>query len=131
MYKLKTNSLKGHEESDFATQAEAEAHFQSLKDSGYYGVVGEYDHEIVSISPVFVDISPRQLRLVLLSMGLSEASVDAIINQLPSPQKEQAMIAWKYSTTFVRIAPMVAEIGAMLSLSSDNLDQIWIAGKDL
>jgi len=103
MFILKTNSIKGHEESDFATQEEAQAHFQALEDSGYYGIEGEYDFEIVEVIPVKEDVSPRQLRLALLSAGITESMIDGAIALLESPTKEQAQIAWKYSLSYKRI----------------------------
>lgn len=73
------------------------------------------------------DISPRQIRMALLSQGLTESAIDSAINSLSSPSKEQAMIAWKYSTTFKRNAEAVAAIGALLNLSSEQLDALWKA----
>lgn len=78
---------------------------------------------IAAIPPV----SPRQIRLALLSLGLAESVVDTAINNLESPIKEQAMIAWKYSTTFQRNVPIIETIGTLLNLTSEQLDQLWIA----
>jgi hypothetical protein len=64
-------------------------------------------------------------------MGLTEAAIDSAISTLSSPSKEQAMIAWKYSTTFKRSEVAVAMIGALLSLSSEQLDGVWKIGSNL
>jgi hypothetical protein len=80
------------------------------------------------VSPPLADISPRQIALALLSMGITESQVIAAINQLPSPQKEQGIIAWNRSNYFVRTEPAVAMIGALLSLNSTQLDDIWKLG---
>jgi len=90
-----------------------------------------YSFEISSINPPIEDISPRQIRMALLSLGLAENAIDGAISNLSSPQKEQAMIAWKYSTTFKREAEAVSMIGSLLSLSSEQLDQIWKIGSNL
>lgn len=129
MYKLKTDSIKGHEESDFPTLEEAQAHFQALEDSGYYGA--EYTHEFVEVIPKKEDISPRQLRLALLSIGLSESVIDTAILNLQSPLKEQAQIAWKYSLSYKRDEAAVQAIGTLAGLSSEQLDSIWELAKGL
>lgn len=193
MFKLIVIGKNGREESDFATQAEAQAHFEAVRLTGHWGaeyrtieheeipavtvehqevpeIIGqdevlnemgeviqpriearaaipawteviseavpawiehipaEYTYEIVSVSPRLEDISPRQIALALLSMGITESQVIAAINQLPSPQKEQGIIAWNRSNYFVRTEPAVAMIGALLSLNSTQLDDIWKIG---
>jgi hypothetical protein len=129
MYKLKTNSINGHEESDFLTLEEAQAHFQNLVDSGYYGA--ECTHEIIEVIPKKDDISPRQIRMALLSLGLTESMIDTVILNLQSPLKEQAQIAWKYSLSYKRDETAVQAIGSLAGLSSEQLDSVWIMAKDL
>jgi hypothetical protein len=77
------------------------------------------------------DVTPRQIRLALLSVGMTEIMIDSVINTLPSPTKEAAMITWKYSTSFQRNNALVPVIGAMLSYNSDQLDQLWITALGL
>ena len=110
--------------SSFATEQEAidwQAHL--VNDLGY----ADCTFEILQTNPPIEDISPRQIRMALLSLGLTESAIDAAINSLSSPSKEQAMIAWKYSTTFKRENEAVAAIGALLNLSSEQLDALWKA----
>ncbi len=94
-------------------------------------IPAQYTYEIVEFTPPLADISPRQIALALLSMGITEAQVLAAINQLPSPQKEQGIIAWNRSNYFVRTEPAVAMIGALMNLSNEQLDQIWTLGVTL
>lgn len=76
------------------------------------------------------DVTPRQIRIKLLYLGITEATIDGVINTLPSPQKEAAMITWKYSTAFERHNALVPVIAAMLAYNDAQLDQIWLdAGK--
>ena len=98
---------------------------ETPKIDAYEEIIQGYIMSTETISPPVADISPRQIRLALLSLGTTEAMVDAAIAGLESPVKEQAMIAWKYSTTFVRRVPIIEAIGTLLGLSSDQLDQIW------
>jgi len=127
MYNLKVTKPDGSiEQSEFATNEEAVNWQTHLEAIGYIGTF-----EISSINPPIEDISPRQIRMALLSFGLAENAIDGAISNLSSPQKEQAMIAWKYSTTFQREAEAVAIIGSLLSLSSEQLDSIWKVGASL
>jgi hypothetical protein len=89
----------------------------------YDGSVFSKEILIKKIAP----ISPRQIRMVLLSMGITESMVDAQIEALESPEREQSMIAWKFSTSYERQIPMVSLIGSSLGLTSEQLDLIWIS----
>lgn len=183
MFKLIVIGKNGREESDFATRAEAQAHFDYYRTVGHWGheeytidhpevpavivehsempavieneievtpsipawietisglvpawtetIPAQFTYEIVSFTPRLEDISPRQIALALLSMGITESQVIAAINQLPSPQKEQGVIAWNRSNYFVRTEPAVAMIGQLMALTSSQLDQVWIIGKEL
>ena len=128
MYTLKVTKADGSiEQSDFPTEQECLDWKTHLDIIGYI-----YESsEVIAGTTVLADISPRQIRLALLSIGITEASVDTQIEALSSPIKEQAMIAWKYSTSFQRSVPTVAAIGAMLGLSSGQLDELWILGAGL
>jgi len=129
MFNLKVTKQDGSiEQSDFKTNQEAidwQAHLEN--DLGYV----DCTFLITETKEAIEDISPRQIRMALLSMGLTEAAIDSAISTLSSPSKEQAMIAWKYSTTFKRSEVAVAMIGALLSLSSEQLDGVWKIGSNL
>jgi hypothetical protein len=193
MFKLIVNGKNGREESDFAIQAEAQAHFDSVRLTGHWGneeqiieheeipaveavegveyvpaieavldeegnvlseavpaieaviaveavdaipawteiVPIQFTWEIVEVNPPLADISPRQIALALLSIGITESQVIAAINQLPSPQKEQGIIAWNRSNYFVRTEPAVTMIGQLMGLSNQQLDDIWKLGVTL
>jgi hypothetical protein len=199
MFKLIVIGKNGREESDFSTQAEAQAHFDSVRLTGHWGyeeytidhpeipgieaveaieavqavgaqevvidedgvivvpaieavegveaveaVVGvdtipawaetipaQFTWSIVPVTPPLADLSPRQIALALLSIGITEAQVILAINQLPSPLKEQGVIAWNRSNYFVRTEPAVAMIGTLAGLTSAQLDDIWKVGVTL
>lgn len=94
-------------------------------------IPAEFTWEIVPIPQALDDISPRQIKTALFMLGITRDMISSAINTLPSPDKEIATIAWEESTSFVRSAPAVNAIGSLLGLSSDQLDQLWIAGKSL
>ena len=76
-------------------------------------------------------VTPRQIRLALLRIGLTEAMIDGAIATLPSPNKEVASITWKVSTEFHRDNPMVPLLAQMLNKSPAELDQLWILASSL
>lgn len=94
-------------------------------------IPAQFTWSIVPVIAPLADLSPRQIALALLSIGITEAQVIAAINQLPSPLKEQGIIAWNRSNYFVRTEPAVAMIGTLAGLTSDQLDDIWKVGVTL
>lgn len=76
-------------------------------------------------------ITPRQARQALFLNGITAAMVEGAINQLPSPNKELALIEWEFSTAFLRSNPLVNQIGAVFGKSSADIDSIWILGASL
>ena len=77
------------------------------------------------------DVTPRQVRMALLAVGVTEAMIDGVINTLPSPTKEAAMIAWKYSTAFQRNNALIPIVAQMLNYTSADLDNLWITASTL
>jgi hypothetical protein len=118
------------ERSDFATEQECLDHKAYLESLGY-DFVNTYSFEIETQANQLETISPRQIRLALLSLGITQENVKTLINALPSPTNEQALIAWEYSTFFERNAPLVEDLGNALGLTTEQLDALWIAAKDL
>jgi len=152
MFILKITKNGITEQSDFATNQEALDHLAIHKGSDEQvihheavldenGVIlveaydetipANYTYTITEEAAPIADISPRQIRLALLSLGLTELTIDSAIGNLESPIKEQAMIAWKYSTTFQRNVPIISAIGDLLNLSESQLDDLWVIGKGL
>lgn len=123
MFKLIINGKNGREESEFKTQEEAIAHYK--ENLSHWG---DHTYEIEQFKEALEDISPRQIRLALLSLGITEEMVDTAISKLSSPEKDQAMIAWKFSTSFVRTYPAISMIGLILGLNEEELDKVWKIG---
>lgn len=74
-------------------------------------------------------ISPRQLRLALLSSGISPDSILNQINLIPDPAlKASALIEWEYSTEFKRNHPLVQSIATALALTEEQVDNIFKLG---
>ena len=88
---------------------------------------GEVNTPVVEIR----SITPRQARLVLMSIGITAEMVIAAINTLSSPTKEVAMITWEYSTEFHRNNPLVSIMGQLMGKTAEQLDELWIVGLTL
>lgn len=80
---------------------------------------------------IFQEITPRQVRLGLLSIGVSLASIDAAIDALDEPQRSVAQIDWKYAIAFKRDNPLVETIGAMLGKTPEEIDALWLYSETL
>lgn len=65
-------------------------------------------------------ITPRQLRLTLLTLGIHEADLDMKLVSDPA-----GMVEWKYATYFKRSHPLVESLGALFSITAEQIDSLW------
>lgn len=78
------------------------------------------------------DLTARQFRLGLLNSGLMPSQVTAAIETLPAGlDKETAKVEWEYATTFRRMHPLIATVGAALGLDEDQIDAMWRSAQNL
>jgi hypothetical protein len=75
-------------------------------------------------------VSMRQARLILLQQGLL-SQVGDFIETLPEPQRTVAKIEWEYSQEVHRDKELVALLATTLALSSQDLDNLFIAAAAL
>lgn len=80
--------------------------------------------EYVPPPPEFPEITRRQIRLWLLSKGITVAMVDAAIDELPEPDRSIAQIEWDGST-FLRTNPFVDVLGTKLGFTPQQMDTGW------
>lgn len=78
-----------------------------------------------------VDLTPRQLRLALLSSGVNLTDISDAIDAMPEPTKSYASISWDYATIFERRDPLISAVAGILELSEAEIDQIWDLGSSL
>jgi hypothetical protein len=79
--------------------------------------------EYVAPPPVVPQsVTPRQVRLLLLSQGLL-SQVTALIEQ----QDEATQIAWEYASEFRRDEPLLLSLATTLGLTNQQLDDFFIA----
>jgi hypothetical protein len=79
-------------------------------------------------SQVPASVTPRQLRLALLFAG-KLAQVEAFVAGDQAPP--EAVISWEYATEFLRGDPMLGQFAAMLGLSDDDVDGLFIAAAQI
>lgn len=77
-------------------------------------------------------LTARQFRLGLVAGGFSPSQVTATIASMPAgPDKDKAQIEWEYATTFNRMHPLIATVGAALGLNDTQIDAMWLAAVSL
>lgn len=86
-----------------------------------------YTEELPVVLPqVPEQVTLWQIRTVLDVMGL-EATVTAVIQGMPEgPEKKAAWKAWEYANNIKRTSPTVEGLKAILQLTDEQLDQIFI-----
>ena len=84
----------------------------------------EQEAAILNAKRTSMVVSMRQARLALLQSGLL-SSVDDSLNALPEPDKSAALIEWEYATEVRRASPLVESLSAALSLSPEQLDDLF------
>ncbi len=72
-----------------------------------------------------VPLNPKQIRLGLLAMGITENDIEAKLALLDEPERTQALIAWRYAPSYVRTDPLLVQIAAVLQLDDATIDQFW------
>lgn len=70
--------------------------------------------------PVPESVTPRQARLMLLQAGLLDTVETAIAN---GPRADQ--ITWEFAVDVKRDYPMIANLAAVLNLSSAQIDEMF------
>lgn len=76
-------------------------------------------------------ISQMKLRKQLILSGISIASIDALIQQLPQPNRDLIYTMWEYAVVFDRSNPELNAMAQMLQITSEQLDDIFINGNQL
>jgi hypothetical protein len=77
-------------------------------------------------------LSRKQLRLMLLNLGISSTSILAIIESIQDPiEKETALINWEESSYYERSHPLVNYVGQQLELSSIEIDNAFRSAANL
>ena len=73
-------------------------------------------------------ISQMKLRKQLILSGISIASIDALIQTLPQPNRDLIYTMWEYAVVFDRHNPELNAMAEMLGVTQEQLDEIFING---
>jgi hypothetical protein len=77
-------------------------------------------------APPPVEVTMRQAQLALLDFGITDASVEAAIDQIADPDAQaKARIEWRRGGVVLRSSPMVALISEGLALTQPQLDSLF------
>ena len=89
-------------------------------------MLAEWEAEGNSIAPYvppptpMPELTPRQLRLALLDIGITEEQIDTKLSG-----DARGKIEWKYASTYKRNHPLVAQLGAAFGLRPSDMDALW------
>lgn len=86
----------------------------------------------VTVKPVqYKDLTPRQMRQILILNGIQLSSVDALLDALPEPQKSLAKVEWEYSVAVKKDNPLINQMAAGLGLTAEQVNAMWKAAENL
>ena len=74
----------------------------------------------------FPTLSPRQVRLGLLSIGVTNALVEVALGE-----DEAALIEWHYATSIERSHPLVDSLADHFELPPEQVDSLWLWAAEL
>lgn len=74
--------------------------------------------------PAIHEVTMRQARLALLQSELLHL-VDGAIDSMDEPARSAARIEWEYSQTVERHRPFVQQLGAVLELTDEQMDDLF------
>lgn len=90
------------------------------------GIVFVPDPETPPVVPKITQVSMRQARLALLSMGKL-----AVVNAAVPSMGEAAQIEWEYATTVDRDSPLTSAMIGLLGLSDAEADALFLSASEL
>ncbi|MHB2265796.1 hypothetical protein [Aliihoeflea sp. PC F10.4] len=74
-----------------------------------------------------VPLTPRQLRLVMLNIGLTDADVEAQIAAIANiGDRGAAEVEWRWATKYERNHWLVEHLRTAMEFSSSEFDDLWI-----
>ena len=76
--------------------------------------------------------TPRQIRLWLLGLGVTDAMILAQINSIPDEMTKAAtLIEYEYASSFERSHQFIDSVGASLGLTTDQIDEGFVYASTL
>jgi hypothetical protein len=82
--------------------------------------------DLPAAPPPLSPITPRQMLIGLLSIGITEAMVLAELEAIADPQERAiALIEWQRAGAIDRNHPLVDELAATFELPPEQVDDLW------
>lgn len=82
-------------------------------------------------NPTSQTVSPRQMRVALITNGISLQDIEDVLNSLTEPQQSIARVTWEYSIEFNRNNPILTGLAPMLGLTEQQVDDLFILASTL
>lgn len=83
------------------------------------------------VTPLIITVvSMRQARLALLGAGILD-NVTSAINSMTGVSGKAAQIEWEYSNEVRRDSPLINSMATALSLSNDQIDNLFVTASSL
>ncbi len=79
----------------------------------------------------FDPVTPRQLRLALLQIGITPTDVEEAISLLDEPQRTAAMIEWEYALEIKRDHPLINTLAEIWNQTDADVDALFLAASEL
>ena len=76
-------------------------------------------------------VTPRQMRIALVSSGISIETIEGMIDALEEPDKSVTKITWEYSTSFEIDNPVLNGMAPLLGLTSTDVDNLFLLASTL
>lgn len=81
-------------------------------------------------SPATYPLTARQLRLGLIRNGVPLSTVQAAIDALPPPNRDEAQVYWEFSTDVYWQHPMTGFLMQLMGISEQDATTMWMEAKD-
>lgn len=106
---------------------------RSLYDLAIAGTVEPYEPPTAEeLRAGLPTLTARQLRLGLITNGIMPSQVQSAIEAMPpGADREKALVEWEYASSFDRLHPLIATVGAALGLTDAQVDAMWTAAASL
>lgn len=95
------------------------------------GVITKLYDIVDKPAPPTPELTPRQLRLGLNSIGITETQIDAALEN-----DAEGFIEWKYATSYKRDHPLISQLGAAFvpptetKTTDEQIDTLWVWAAD-
>lgn len=129
---ISEDTIQRFSDGRFVPVAEGNRDYDALMAEVAQGAVVEPWTPPAPVPEPLPPLTPRQLRLMLLMIDMSEADVEQAIEAITDPvESAAAMIEWRWATQYERDHWLVAQLAAALEFEPHEVDSLWTAAATL